>query len=73
MKVNITRVIGGSNPEITLAHYTRARWDNKRKSVILSGVAKCGYKSWNVSHTYHVPSFWQKLPKEEILYKLFNF
>jgi len=74
MKVNIKKVIGrASDPEITVAHYTRARWDNKRKSVILSGVAKCGNKCWNIVHTYYVPSSWQNLPKEAILGKLFNF
>lgn len=48
MKVNITRVIGGSNPEVTIFHYARARWNNRRKFVILSGVAKCGNKCWNI-------------------------
>jgi hypothetical protein len=71
MKVNITRVLGGSNPEVTIFHYTRARWD--RKSVVLSGIAKCGNKCWNIVHTYYVPSSWQNLPKEAILGKLFNF
>jgi len=74
MKVNIKRVIGrASDPEITIAHYTRARWNNRRKSVILSGVAKCGNKCWDIVHTYHIPLYWRKLPKEEILYRLFNF
>ena len=74
MKVNIKRVIGrASDPEITVAHYTRARWNNRRKFVILSGIAKCGGKSWDIVHTYDIPHWWRHLPKEEILEKLFNF
>jgi len=73
MKVNITRVIGGSNPEVTIFHYARARWNNRRKFVILSGIAKSGNKCWDIVHTYNILPWLRHLPKEEILYKLFNF
>lgn len=74
MKVNITRVVPCTSHylEITTVHYTRAKW-NRKKSVVLSGVKKRGDKTWNVSKTYDIPSWWRHLSKEEILYKLFNF
>jgi len=74
MKIDITRVVPGSAQafEITTVHYTRARW-NRKKSVVLSGVKKCGDKTWNVSKTYDIPPWWRHLPKEEILEKLFSF
>ena len=70
MRVNIKTNIGrGSDPEKTIAHYIRARWEKNK--VILTGTASCQGKSWNVKHTYYFPTLLKKT-KEEILKNLFE-
>ena len=70
MRVNIKTSIGReSDPEPTVAHYIRARWE--RNKVILTGTASCGGRIWNVKHTYYFPTFLKKT-KEEILKNLFE-
>ena len=70
MRVNITTNIGrGSDPEPTVAHYVRARWEKNK--VTLAGTASCQGKSWNVKHTYYFPTLLKKT-KEEILKNLFE-
>ena len=70
MRVNIKVNIGQrSDPEPTIAHYERARWEKNK--VTLTGTANCQGKSWNVKHTYYFPTLMKKT-KEEILKNLFE-
>ena len=69
MRINIKTNIGReSDPEPTVAHYVRARWE--RNKVILTGTASCQGVSWKVRHMYYFPTSLKKT-KEEILKGLF--
>ena len=69
MRVNIRTNIGrGSDPEPTVAHYVRARWE--RDKVTLTGTANCQGKRWDIRDVYYFGKFTEKT-KEEILRDLF--